>query len=90
MDYIFGQPNDFPLRILVPSDAVGAIIGKQGSTVKQIKQKTHAKIDVNKNEASNIQERVIAFRGQQENCVQACREVLGIMHEDATSKNKTK
>ena len=30
-------------RILVPSDAVGAIIGKQGSTVKQIKQATHAK-----------------------------------------------
>ena len=30
-------------RILVPSDAVGAIIGKQGSTVKQIKQTTHAK-----------------------------------------------
>ncbi len=30
-------------RILVPSDSVGAIIGKQGSTVKQIKQATHAK-----------------------------------------------
>jgi ribosomal protein S3 len=30
-------------RILVPSDAVGAIIGKQGSTIKQIKQSTHAK-----------------------------------------------
>lgn len=30
-------------RILVPSDAVGAIIGKQGATVKQIKQTTHAK-----------------------------------------------
>jgi predicted RNA-binding protein YlqC (UPF0109 family) len=30
-------------RILVPSDSVGAIIGKQGSTVKQIKQSAHAK-----------------------------------------------
>ncbi len=30
-------------RILVPSDSVGAIIGKQGSTVKQIKQTAHAK-----------------------------------------------
>ncbi|CAF4054425.1 unnamed protein product, partial [Rotaria sp. Silwood2] len=75
--------------ILVPSDSVGAIIGKQGSTVKQIKQKTHAKIDVNKNEPSNIQERVIAFRGQQENCTQACREVLRIMYEDAKTKTKT-
>lgn len=33
----------FLRRILVPSDSVGAIIGKQGTTVKQIKQKTHAK-----------------------------------------------
>ena len=35
----------FSSRILVPSDAVGAIIGKQGSTIKQIKQATHAKYD---------------------------------------------
>lgn len=36
--------NSSPMfRILVPSDAVGAIIGKQGSTVKQIKQTAHAK-----------------------------------------------
>ncbi|CAF3385033.1 unnamed protein product [Rotaria sp. Silwood1] len=89
MDYSYGQSSDYPLRILVPSDSVGAIIGKQGSTVKQIKQKTHAKIDVNKNEPSNIQERVIAFRGQQENCIQACREILRIMYEDANNKNKT-
>ncbi|CAF4480056.1 unnamed protein product, partial [Rotaria magnacalcarata] len=50
----------------------------QGSTVKQIKQTARAKIDVNKNEASNNQERIIIIRGQQENCIQACREILRI------------
>jgi predicted RNA-binding protein YlqC (UPF0109 family) len=35
--------NIFFSRVLVPSDSVGAIIGKQGSTVKQIKQSAHAK-----------------------------------------------
>ncbi|CAF0864069.1 unnamed protein product [Adineta ricciae] len=88
MDYTYAQPYDHPLRILVPSDSVGAIIGKQGSTVKQIKQITHAKVDVNKNESTNTQERVIVIRGQQENCIQACREVLRIMYEDAQNKNK--
>ncbi|CAF4594400.1 unnamed protein product [Rotaria sp. Silwood2] len=88
MDYTYGQSNDYPLRILVPSDSVGAIIGKQGSTVKQIKQAAHAKIDVNKNESSNSQERMIIIRGQQENCIQACREILRIMYEDAKNKNK--
>ena len=33
----------YHFRILVPSDSVGAVIGKQGATVKQIKQTTHAK-----------------------------------------------
>lgn len=43
MDYAYGQSNEYPLRILVPSDSVGAIIGKQGATIKQIKQNSHAR-----------------------------------------------
>ncbi len=41
--FVIGLVCYFVYRILVPSDSVGAIIGKQGSTVKQIKQATHAK-----------------------------------------------
>ena len=48
------------------------------------------RVDVNKNEPTNTQERVIVIRGQQENCIQACREVLRIMYEDAQNKNKAK
>lgn len=48
------------------------------------------RIDVNKNDASNTQERVISIRGQPENCIKACRDVLRIMYEDAQNKNKTK
>jgi len=45
---------------------------------------------VNKNEATNNQERMIIIRGPQENCIQACREIFRIMHEDSKNKNKTK
>ncbi len=48
------------------------------------------RVDVNKNEATNNQERMIIIRGQQENCIQACREIFRIMHEDSKNKNKTK
>ncbi|CAF0820324.1 unnamed protein product [Didymodactylos carnosus] len=86
-------PNDYPLRILVPSECVGAIIGKGGAQIKQIKQQTHAKVDVNKTEsASNSthsQERVIIIRGQQDNCVEACHEILKIMYDDAQIKNRS-
>ena len=41
-----GQPApqaDFPLRILVNSEMVGAIIGRQGNTIRQITQSTRAR-----------------------------------------------
>jgi hypothetical protein len=41
-------------------------------------------------ESLNTQERIISIRGHQENCIQACREILHIMYEDAKNKNKTK
>lgn len=37
------RQTDFPLRILVQSDMVGAIIGRQGSTIRQITQQTRAR-----------------------------------------------
>ena len=35
--------SDLPLRILVNSEMVGAIIGRQGSTIRQITQSTRAR-----------------------------------------------
>lgn len=34
---------DVPVRILVPSESVGAIIGKGGQTIRQLTQQTRAK-----------------------------------------------
>ena len=48
-----------------------------------------SRVDVNRSESANSQERVIVIRGQLENCTQACREILRIMYEDAKTKNKT-
>lgn len=35
--------HDFPLRILVPSQFVGAIIGKEGQTIKNVTKQTQSK-----------------------------------------------
>lgn len=40
---IGNRQTEFPLRILVHSDMVGAIIGRGGSTIKQITQQTRAR-----------------------------------------------
>lgn len=43
----FGPPrprqHDFPLRMLVPTQFVGAIIGKEGLTIKNVTKQTQSK-----------------------------------------------
>jgi len=43
----FGSPrprqHDFPLRMLVPTQFVGAIIGKEGLTIKNVTKQTQSK-----------------------------------------------
>jgi insulin-like growth factor 2 mRNA-binding protein 1 len=50
--------SDFPLRILVPSDMVGAIIGKDGATIRMITQLTKARVDVHRRENMGSAEKV--------------------------------
>ena len=45
-------------RILVPNEMVGAIIGKEGSTIRNITQITKARVDVHRKENTNSNEKV--------------------------------
>ena len=40
--------SELPLRILVPSDMIGAIIGRSGNTIRQITNDSKARIDVHR------------------------------------------
>lgn len=37
-----------------------------------------------------LQEKIITIRGQPENCINACREILKVMKTDAENKSKPK
>ena len=37
------KQHDFPLRMLVPTQFVGAIIGKEGLTIKNVTKQTQSK-----------------------------------------------
>lgn len=71
--------NDFPLRILVQSDMVGAIIGRSGSTIKQITQQTKARIDVHREESLEQHEKVITINGTPESCSAACFKIMEVI-----------
>lgn len=52
------RQSDFPLRILVLSDMVGAIIGRAGGTIRQITQQSRARVDVHRKENAGSLEKV--------------------------------
>ncbi|XP_066593593.1 insulin-like growth factor 2 mRNA-binding protein 1 isoform X2 [Prorops nasuta] len=83
-----GRQTDFPLRILVQSDMVGAIIGRQGSTIRQITQMTRARVDVHRKDNVGSLEKAITIYGNPENCTNACKKILEVMQQEANSTNK--
>ncbi|XP_066255130.1 insulin-like growth factor 2 mRNA-binding protein 1 [Euwallacea similis] len=83
-----GRQADFPLRILVQSDMVGAIIGRQGSTIRQITQQTRARVDVHRKDNVGSLEKAITIYGNPENCTNACKKILEVMQQEANNTNK--
>ncbi|XP_065561793.1 insulin-like growth factor 2 mRNA-binding protein 3-B [Artemia franciscana] len=93
LSYLQGGPGtskqpDFPLRILVLSDMVGAIIGRQGGTIRQITQQTRARVDVHRKENIGSLEKAITIYGNPENCTNACKKILEVMQQEAESTGK--
>lgn len=80
-----GRQNDFPLRLLVQSDMVGAIIGRQGSTIRQITQQSRARVDVHRKDNVGSLEKAITIYGNPENCTNACRRILEVMQQETVN-----
>lgn len=78
--------TSYPLRILVHSDAVGAIIGRSGATIRNITQQTKARIDVHREESPEHQEKVITINGSLESCSEACFKIIEIVNNEITAK----
>uniref|UniRef100_A0A182QRV3 RRM domain-containing protein n=1 Tax=Anopheles farauti TaxID=69004 RepID=A0A182QRV3_9DIPT len=83
-----GRQTDFPLRVLVQSDMVGAIIGRQGSTIRHITQQSRARVDVHRKDNVGSVEKAITIYGNPENCTMACRKILEVMQQEANTTNK--
>lgn len=82
------RPTDFPLRLLVQSDMVGAIIGRQGSTIRFITQQSRARVDVHRKDNVGSLEKAITIYGNPENCTNACKRILEVMQQEANNTNK--
>ncbi|XP_054614827.1 insulin-like growth factor 2 mRNA-binding protein 1 isoform X1 [Dunckerocampus dactyliophorus] len=77
------QHADIPLRLLVPTQYVGAIIGKEGATIRNITKQTQSKIDVHRKENAGAAEKSISIHSTPEGCSAACQMILDIMQQEA-------
>lgn len=68
--------------MLVPSQYVGAIIGKAGATIKQITQETHARVDVHRKENPGASEKAVTINGSSDACGSAVTKILEIVREE--------
>merc|ERR1719264_2452027 len=85
-----GRSVDFPLRLLVASDMVGAIIGRGGATIRAITQQSRARVDVHRKlEHSAALEKAITVYGQPENCTAACKRIMEVMEEERINTGKS-
>ncbi|XP_055264768.1 insulin-like growth factor 2 mRNA-binding protein 2 isoform X3 [Moschus berezovskii] len=74
---------EFPLRILVPTQFVGAIIGKEGLTIKNITKQTQSRVDIHRKENSGAAEKPVTIHATPEGTSEACRMILEIMQKEA-------
>ncbi|XP_068428530.1 insulin-like growth factor 2 mRNA-binding protein 2a isoform X1 [Clinocottus analis] len=89
----FGAPrtrqHDFPLRMLVPTQYVGAIIGKEGLTIKNVTKQTQSKVDIHRKENAGAAEKPITIHSTPDGCSSACRMILDIMQKEANETKTT-
>ncbi|XP_066571683.1 insulin-like growth factor 2 mRNA-binding protein 3 isoform X1 [Amia ocellicauda] len=77
------QQSDVPLRVLVPTQFVGAIIGKEGATIRNITKQTQSKIDIHRKENAGAAEKPITIHSTPEGCSAACKTIMEIMQKEA-------
>ncbi|XP_064613636.1 insulin-like growth factor 2 mRNA-binding protein 2 isoform X2 [Liolophura sinensis] len=84
-----GRSLELPVRMLVRSEFIGAIIGRDGNTIRAITQNSKAKVDIHRRENYGAVETVTTIRGNQpEHCTDAVREILQVVQQEAQALNK--
>ncbi|CAG7832154.1 unnamed protein product [Allacma fusca] len=79
------------LKILIPSEFVGAIIGRGGANIKELTTATGARINIlrNKPHVATL-EKTVCIIGSPERCTAACRKILEICEAEGAALKESK
>ena len=81
-------PDEVALRLLLPNNMVGSIIGKGGVTIKEITQQSNARIHINHNDDAGTVERLVAVLGTYDEVVNAHRMIAVRVQEEGPNREK--
>lgn len=80
-----------PLKILVPNEFVGAVIGRGGATIRSISKTTGARLDIFRNcSRYDVPEKPVTIYGPPEKASKACRRILEIIAQELEHQEEDK
>ncbi|XP_057660814.1 heterogeneous nuclear ribonucleoprotein K isoform X2 [Diorhabda carinulata] len=71
--------NELDLRMMIHQSQAGCVIGKGGQKIKEIREKTGARIKIYANLAPQSTDRVVKITGEPAKCIETIREVLTLI-----------
>uniref|UniRef100_A0A671F5H1 Insulin like growth factor 2 mRNA binding protein 2 n=1 Tax=Rhinolophus ferrumequinum TaxID=59479 RepID=A0A671F5H1_RHIFE len=73
----------FKISYIPDEEFVGAIIGKEGLTIKNITKQTQSRVDIHRKENSGAAEKPVTIHATPDGTSEACRMILEIMQKEA-------
>uniref|UniRef100_A0A6P7FVV5 Heterogeneous nuclear ribonucleoprotein K-like isoform X1 n=1 Tax=Diabrotica virgifera virgifera TaxID=50390 RepID=A0A6P7FVV5_DIAVI len=71
--------NELDLRMMIHQSQAGCVIGKGGSKIKEIREKTGARVQIYANVAPQSTDRVIQITGEPPKCIETIRDILTLI-----------
>lgn len=81
MKHLDSGRDDYEMRVLLHQSLAGAIIGKGGSKIKEIKDKIGCKLKIFPNTAPQSSDRVAQIIGTENQCMECLAEIVDLMNE---------
>ncbi|KAM3960352.1 LOW QUALITY PROTEIN: heterogeneous nuclear ribonucleoprotein K-like [Aphomia sociella] len=76
-----GNNDDLDVRLLIHQSRAGCVIGKAGSKIKELREKTGARLKIFSNHAPQSTERVVQLVGKADAAAAGVREVLELIRQ---------
>ncbi|CAK1550691.1 unnamed protein product [Leptosia nina] len=76
-----GNSDDLDVRLLIHQSRAGCVIGKAGSKIKELREKTGARLKIFSNPAPQSTERVVQLFGRRDAIAAGIREVLELIRQ---------